>query len=130
MLTIRLQRTGKKHQPYFRIVAADSRRHATAKTIEILGNFDPRSKKLIFNEERIRFRLESGAQLSNRLARLLKNKIKCDKIVVKDSPPAKPKQKPKPEEKMAVATPKTENSKEKAAAAESVPPTEKTESIS
>jgi small subunit ribosomal protein S16 len=91
MLVIRLQRRGKRNQPYFRIVAADSRRHVKAKVIQILGNFNPRSKELNLDKQEITKLLDQGAQLSNRLARLLKPKLKDARIKVSDRPARKPK---------------------------------------
>jgi small subunit ribosomal protein S16 len=44
MLTIRLQRTGTKNKPEFRIVLAQSYRSASKKSLEILGHYNPRTK--------------------------------------------------------------------------------------
>ncbi|MEK7062104.1 MAG: 30S ribosomal protein S16 [Patescibacteria group bacterium] len=76
MLTIRLQRIGKKHEPHFRLVAADSRRHVSKNSIKVLGNFNPRTKELNYDEKSILELLGFGAQVSNRVARLLEKKIK------------------------------------------------------
>jgi len=76
MLIIRLQRTGKKHEPHFRIVAADSRRHVSKNSIKVLGYFNPRTKQLKYDEKAILELLGFGAKVSNRVARLLENKIK------------------------------------------------------
>ena len=76
MLTIRLQRTGKKHEPHFRIVAADSRRHVSKNSIKVLGYFNPRTKQLKYDEKSILELLGFGAKVSNRVARLLEKKIK------------------------------------------------------
>jgi small subunit ribosomal protein S16 len=73
MLAIRLSRTGKKHQAYFRIVVSDSRRTPTAKFIEILGNYDPHAKKLQIDKEKLEKYLKNGAQPSNSVAKLLSN---------------------------------------------------------
>lgn len=82
MLTIRLARTGKKHQAYFRITVADSKKTPTAKFIEILGNYDPHTKKFVINEERLSFYLKNGAQPSNSIAKLLaREKINLPKWV-------------------------------------------------
>jgi small subunit ribosomal protein S16 len=71
MLVIRLARTGKKHQAYFRIVVADSKRAVTSKFIEILGNYDPHAKTISIDKERLALHLKNGAQPSNTVARLL-----------------------------------------------------------
>lgn len=82
MLAIRLARTGKKHQAYFRVVVSDSKKTPTAKFIEILGNFDPHAKKLTIDKEKLATYLKNGAQPSNTLAKLLKaEKIELPKWV-------------------------------------------------
>jgi small subunit ribosomal protein S16 len=42
MVTIRLFRTGKANQPYYRIVAVDQRRKRQGRVLENLGTYDPR----------------------------------------------------------------------------------------
>lgn len=73
MLTIRLVRTGKKHQAYFRVVVADKRKAPGAKFIEILGNYDPHAKKLTVKKEKLEEYMKNGAQPSNTLAKVLKS---------------------------------------------------------
>lgn len=104
MLVIRLSRTGKKHQAYFRVVVSDSKRTPTAKFVEILGNFDPHAKKFQINKERVEHYLKNGAQPSNSVAKLLRaEKIdlpKWVKITEKNRAPkkvAEPKEQPKAE---------------------------------
>ena len=54
MLTIRLQRTGTKNKPAFRIVLAQSYRAAGKKALEVLGSYNPRTKIFaIKNQERL-----------------------------------------------------------------------------
>lgn len=66
MLTIRLSRTGKRKQPYYRVVLQESSKDPWSPAIEILGNLDPRAerKDTVLNTERIKFWLSRGAQLS------------------------------------------------------------------
>lgn len=104
MLAIRLSRTGKKHQAYFRVVVSDSHRTPTAKFVEILGNYDPHAKKFQIDQDRLEYYLKNGAQPSNSVAKLLKNeKIalpKWVKITEKKRAPKKveePKEAPKAE---------------------------------
>ncbi|TSC93432.1 MAG: 30S ribosomal protein S16 [Candidatus Berkelbacteria bacterium Licking1014_7] len=101
MTIIRLQRVGKKSQPYFRLVVADKKRHVSAKTLEILGSFNPRSKEINFEKEKIISWIEKGAQISNTVARLLQNKIKHNKIKAIPRPPRKPKTKQENQDKSA-----------------------------
>ena len=55
MLTIRLQRTGKKNQADFRIVVAEKEAPVNKKVTEIIGSYNPRSKKFIIKEERAKY---------------------------------------------------------------------------
>ncbi len=99
MLVIRLVRTGKKHQAYFRIAVADSRKSPTAKFVEILGNYDPHAKKLVIEKDRLDLYMKNGAQPSNSVAKLLKSeKISLPKWVkiTEKKRAAKKKEEPKP----------------------------------
>ena len=73
---IRLKRTGKKNQPYYRIVAADSRTKRGGREIELLGTYNPRTKgtfaDLALKRDRIKYWLDCGAQVSDTIASLLK----------------------------------------------------------
>ncbi len=71
---LRLMRMGKKKQPVYRVVAADSRSPRDGRFIEILGTYEPRhepSRVKIDNEKAIRW-LRVGAQPTETVARLLK----------------------------------------------------------
>jgi small subunit ribosomal protein S16 len=66
-------RMGKKKQPTYRIVAADSRAPRDGRFIEIVGSYDPRrepSEIRIDNEKALRW-LRNGAQPSERVQKLL-----------------------------------------------------------
>ncbi|MEA3218804.1 MAG: small subunit ribosomal protein [Acidimicrobiia bacterium] len=70
---LRLMRMGKKKQPTYRIVAADSRAPRDGRFIEIVGSYDPRrepSEIRIDNEKALRW-LRNGAQPSERVQKLL-----------------------------------------------------------
>jgi len=58
---IRLRRHGKKKQPTYRLVVADSRAPRNGKFIENLGHYDPRKEpvELVVNVERARSRSAS-----------------------------------------------------------------------
>lgn len=73
MLTIRLSRTGKKKQPYYRISLQESNRDPWSPAIEVLGNYNPRLEKAdaVLNEERITYWLSKGAQPSATMRNLL-----------------------------------------------------------
>lgn len=71
---LRLTRVGKKKQPQYRIVAADTRSPRDGRFIEILGHYDPRTNpsKLKLDREKIDKWLADGAQPSERVAKLIK----------------------------------------------------------
>ncbi|MDD3481048.1 MAG: 30S ribosomal protein S16 [Patescibacteria group bacterium] len=93
MLVLRLARTGKKKQAYFRIVVAEKERAVTSKFVEILGNYNPHEKKLEIDKEKLEKYLSNGAQPSNTLAKLLKKEgismPKWVKIAERNRPPKK-----------------------------------------
>ena len=70
---LRLMRMGKKKQPQYRIVAADSRSPRDGRFIEILGTYEPRaepSRVTVDNAKVLRW-LRDGAQPTETVARLL-----------------------------------------------------------
>lgn len=74
MLTIRMQRTGRKGHAMFRVVVQDSRQAPTSgKVVAQLGSYDPHAKTITLNKEKATFYLEHGAQPSDRAVRLLKD---------------------------------------------------------
>ena len=73
---IRLARGGAKKRPFYRIVAADARSPRDGRFLERLGSYNPLLKsedanRVVLNEERIRYWLSQGAQVSDRVARFL-----------------------------------------------------------
>ncbi len=66
MLTIRLSRTGKRKQPYYRIVLQEKHRDPWSPAIEVLGDYDPRKERseIKLNEERVKYWINNGAQVS------------------------------------------------------------------
>jgi len=73
MIVIRLTRIGKKKQPAYRVVVQDKRRDPWGASIEIVGNYNPRTKPktIVFKEDRIKHWLEQGAQPSDTVHNLL-----------------------------------------------------------
>jgi len=73
MLKIRLQRTGRKHEPTFRVVLTDSKNGPkSGKFIEILGNYDARrNDETQLKKERIQHWIAQGAQPSDTVHNLL-----------------------------------------------------------
>ncbi len=71
---LRLVRMGKKKQPTYRVVAADSRSPRNGRFIEILGTYAPRAEPSVMtidNEAAVRW-LRQGAQPTERVEKLLR----------------------------------------------------------
>lgn len=72
MLTIRLQRLGKKSHALYRMFISEKGRDTRGKHLEILGNFDPHKENgLTVQTERVKYWLGKGAQTSNTVHNLL-----------------------------------------------------------
>lgn len=73
MLSIRLQRNGRKKQAHYKVIVQDSRNSPTSgKVVAYLGNYNPHAKTMkLENEEAQRF-LDNGAQPTKRVALLFK----------------------------------------------------------
>ena len=74
MLTIRLQRTGKKNQADFRIVLAEKESPVNKKVVEILGSYNPRKKAFQVKEERLKYWVAQRVELSETIHNLLVDK--------------------------------------------------------
>ncbi|MEW5795086.1 MAG: 30S ribosomal protein S16 [Candidatus Zixiibacteriota bacterium] len=70
---IRLRRMGKKKRPYYRIVAADSRRARDGRFLEVLGTYNPIERPAVVSvkEERLTYWLNTGAEPSDTVSSLL-----------------------------------------------------------
>jgi small subunit ribosomal protein S16 len=73
---IRLSRVGAKKQPSYRVVVSDSRRARDSRSIETLGHYDPLQEPVRFevDEDKVRAWLAKGAQPSDTVARLLRQR--------------------------------------------------------
>ena len=105
---IRLTRKGKKKQPTYRVVVADSRAPRDGRYIEQIGRYDPRQEPsvVVIDNERAAYWLSQGAQPSDAVRKLLEIsgaldarpvKIKDPKVHVVDEPrPRTPRTTPQP----------------------------------
>ncbi|HSX00278.1 MAG TPA: 30S ribosomal protein S16 [Patescibacteria group bacterium] len=74
MLTIRMQRTGRKGHAMFRVVVQESRLTPTSgKVVALLGSYDPHAKTAVLDKAKAETFLKNGAQPSERAASLLKH---------------------------------------------------------
>lgn len=75
MLMIRLARFGAKKKPFYRIVVIEKERARNGRSLEVVGHYNPLTDpaKVMLNHERIGYWTKNGAQVSDTVARLLKN---------------------------------------------------------
>lgn len=73
-LRIRLTRMGRKKQPFYRIVVANSEAPRDGKFIEIIGTYDPMQQPaaVTLDQERLGLWLARGAQPSDTVHTLIK----------------------------------------------------------
>ncbi len=130
MLSIRLQRVGRKGHPVYRVIVQDSHRQPTSgKIVAQVGSYDPHTKAVVIDKEKAQTYLNNGAQPTPRVVMLLQNEgVKLPKWV---EVPAKDKQKSiKNTEKLRRNQPKEEAPAEDAAAVvEATPEQEVAESV-
>jgi len=73
---IRMMRLGRRHRPFFRINAIESRNPRNGRILEKLGHYDPiekdKDKQLVLNHERVEYWLSQGAVPSDSVADILK----------------------------------------------------------
>ena len=74
-VVIRLMRAGAKKRPFYRMVAADSRRQRDGRFLEILGHYNPLTQpyELVVHKDRVEMWLSRGAQPSEQAASLLRS---------------------------------------------------------
>ncbi|MBI2071483.1 MAG: 30S ribosomal protein S16 [Gemmatimonadetes bacterium] len=71
---IRLRRTGRKGQGYFRIVVADQEMARDGRVVATLGHYDPRAKPAVINvdADKARAWLSQGARPTDTVRSLLR----------------------------------------------------------
>jgi small subunit ribosomal protein S16 len=105
MLTIRLQRTGKKNQADFRIVLAEKESPVQKKFVEILGSYNPRKKYFKVFEDRVKYWIGQNIEMSETVNNLFITKgFITGKKVKAFTIPKKPVEAVKEEAKPAVPT--------------------------
>jgi small subunit ribosomal protein S16 len=74
MLTIRLQRVGRKNDPSFRVILVEKKRAAkTGNVDEVLGNYNARTGAIKLEGERIKGLIKNGVTVSDNVHNLLIN---------------------------------------------------------
>ena len=78
MVTIRLARGGSKKRPFYHLTVTDSRTSRDGRFIERVGFFNPVAKgqeeRLRVDQDRVDYWVSQGAQLSDRVAKLVSEK--------------------------------------------------------
>lgn len=89
MLSLKLQRIGRRHQPAYRVVVAESRSKLIAPPIEDLGSYNPFTKALNVKADRVKHWLSVGAQPTVTVHNLLAKGGVTDAKTIKIAMPAK-----------------------------------------
>jgi len=72
MLAIRLQRLGRKALPVYRLAVQESRRHpSSGRVVAYVGSYNPHTKEVTIDKEKVDFYLKNGAQPTPRVVRVL-----------------------------------------------------------
>lgn len=81
MVKIRLTRGGAKKRPFYHIIVTDSRSARDGRNIERVGFYNPvasgQEKRVELNVERIQHWIGHGAQMSDKVADLVKQAAKA-----------------------------------------------------
>jgi len=113
MLMIRFQRIGRTNDPAFRIAVLEKERAAQAGNIvEQLGTYNPKSKAITLNKERVLHWISMGAQPTDSIRNLLINQ----KVIEGKKVNALPKKTVQVDEAAVAAAAAAEEAKKKAAA--------------
>lgn len=68
MLAIRMQRTGRKGYPTYRVIVQEAHRQPTSgRVVASIGNYNPHTKEVKIDKEKAEFYLKHGAQPSDRV---------------------------------------------------------------
>ena len=140
MLSIRMQRRGRKGHAVYRVVVQDSRWAPTSgKVVAYLGHYDPHTKINTLVKDKAQFYLDPGARPSQRVQKLLKEEgiklpkwlkepskqertVKNPEKLRKNRPSEEPVvEEPKPEVKSDDVTPEAEEPSDETVVEESKP---------
>jgi small subunit ribosomal protein S16 len=128
MLKIRLQRIGRRNQPYYRLIVTDSKfGPKSGRFIEIIGSYDPKGGAVNIKTDRAEYWMNQGAQASDTAHNFLVDHKVIDKKKINALPK---KTAPKKEEVVEEPAPNVEETPAEAPADEVVEtPTEETPEV-
>lgn len=83
MLAIRLQRLGRKAYPVYRVAVQEAQRHpSSGRVVAYVGSYNPHTKDVKFDTEKVAYYLGNGAQPTPRVVKLLvEQKVKLPEWV-------------------------------------------------
>ena len=89
-LKIRLSRVGATHQPIYHVVVAEARSRRDGAAVEVLGTYNPRSKKdaLALDLARAEYWMSKGALPTDTAKTLIKKARKKAEIAAAEAPAA------------------------------------------
>lgn len=134
MLAIKLSRIGKRHRPHYRIIVLEKSKDPWGDFKENLGTYNPRTKKLDIQADRIKHWISQGAQPTDTIFNILVaegvidgKKRRASRISKKRQAKLDEKAKEAKEKEAPAEAPKEEVVEEKVAPAEEVKVEEKKE---
>lgn len=72
MLAIRLQRIGRQGYPVYRVAVQESQRHpSSGRVVAYVGSYNPHTKEVKIDTDKVEFYLKNGAQPTPRVVKLL-----------------------------------------------------------
>ena len=84
---IRMTRMGRRHRPFYRINAVDSKTPRDGRILEKIGHYDPiekdEAKQVVIDVEKAKAWIEKGSEPLDTVARLLKLGISCSSYEAK-----------------------------------------------
>lgn len=86
MLKIRLKRIGRKNRPFYKIVLMENLSKRNGKSIAEIGNYDPISKKINFENTVLHQYINNGAYPTNTVRHLIYKMINDGHLNYKANP--------------------------------------------
>ena len=92
MLMIRLARVGARKQPHYRVVVIEKDRARNGRSVEVVGTYNPRTNPaaVTLKRDRIDYWTAKGAQLSERVGKLVASHVATPVAANEPLTPAKP----------------------------------------
>jgi small subunit ribosomal protein S16 len=75
LVKIRLKKMGRKKLPIYKIVVAEAMSKRDGRAVDILGTYNPKSKELQLDVEKVKEWLSKGAEPTPRVASLIKKAL-------------------------------------------------------